>query len=269
MSESYLCAVIGNPIDHSLSPAIHHQFAEAEGIPLHYEKQLATDDNIETVVRDFFDKGGKGLNITLPFKERVFAIADEATADAKGSETSNTLWLNESHQMVADNTDGRGLVADLSQHIDLSGKRILLLGAGGAAKSVVPALLSEPISGLHIANRTVEKGVRLASNYARVTASSFGQIEGAFDILINATSCSLFQKTLPISPHIFQHTFCYDMAYQKGETVFVQQALSDGAGEAIQGLGMLVHQAAFAFEDWFNVMPAVQPVLNKLQLSLQ
>lgn len=264
MSESYHCAVIGNPIAHSLSPMIHQQFAKSEGISLLYEKSLALDDNFEQTVTDFFKQGGKGLNITLPFKEKAFAMACQHREDAKVSETANTLWLNESGDLVADNTDGKGLVADLNQYLQLKDKRVLLCGAGGAAKGVIPSLLSQEISGLHIANRTVEKGIRLASSYARLTASSFGQLEGAFDVIINATSSSLSEKTLPISSHLFQHAFCYDMAYSKGETAFVKQASDSGASQAVQGLGMLVHQAAFAFYDWFGVMPEVAPVLKRL-----
>lgn len=264
MSECYRCAVVGNPIAHSLSPFIHEQFARQVGIQLTYDKIEVSDNAFDATINEFFEAGGKGLNITLPFKEKAYALSKLQTEDAQKSCVANTLWLD-GNKLHADNTDGKGLIADLNQHLSLKDKRVLMIGAGGAAKAVMPALLSAGISQLHIANRTVEKATRLAGLFPRVAASSLGQIESRFDIILNATSSSLSNKPLNLAPHLFQHTFCYDMAYQKeGDTAFVKQAREAGASGAVQGIGMLVEQAALSFDTWFSTRPDTQPVINLL-----
>ncbi|MBK5074406.1 shikimate dehydrogenase [Budviciaceae bacterium CWB-B4] len=266
-------AVFGNPIAHSKSPRIHHLFAESCRIDLHYATQLGSLDEFENEIRTFFADGAKGANITLPFKERAYAICDELTERAASAGAVNTIKRLNDGRLLGDNTDGIGLLSDLQRlGMVIPGSRVLLIGAGGAARGVILPLLSHGCK-LVVTNRTYAKAEMLATLF-----SSFGSIsskashvlaEEQFDLIINATSTGISGDTPSIpSSLISSDTACYDMFYQAILTPFLKWALEHGAGKHADGLGMLVGQAAHAFYLWHDVMPEVEPVLNELRKEL-
>lgn len=249
-----LCGVIGNPIEHSLSPPIHHQFAKDCGIDLSYIKILGLADQFEAQVKSFFNDGGKGLNVTLPFKERAFAMADIVHRHAKQSGVANTLWQDKQGLLHADNTDGLGLVSALAQHTDLEDKRLLVIGAGGAGIGVLPALLECPLKSIAVANRSVDKLEVVKTRFPTVTTSSLSGLTPAFDIIINATNTSMLNTVPEVDNKIYQNALCLDMFYDRATpTAFIDHALSHGASKAIDGWQMLVGQAARAFEIWWHI----------------
>lgn len=258
-------AVMGYPVEHSLSPIIHQQFAQQTGRVLTYEKILIDLPRFEQQVTDFFAHGGRGLNITLPCKERAFAYAQHATARSLIAKAANTLW-QDADGLHADNTDGVGLQRDLAHYIELTGKHILVLGAGGAARGILAPLLASKPAQLTIANRTLKKTQTLCLDFAPATFCSMTDLNGAFDLIINATSAGLEKQCIALPSTIIQtNTLCYDLAYQtKGLTPFLAWAQSHGC-VAVNGLGMLVEQAAEAFTIWHGVMPDVAPVLAFIQ----
>jgi len=264
--------VFGNPIEHSRSPEIHHIFASKKQQNINYQKQLVDIDDFSNAIADFIDKDGKGVNVTVPFKEQALAIADELTDRASLAGAVNTLTFKNG-KIFGDNTDGEGLVQDLiTNKVTLKNRRILLLGAGGAARGVLlPLLAHNPLS-IVIANRTVSKADILCQHFAdsRLSALGYQDLEQlSFDIIINATSASLSGHLPPISTSIIsQNVVCYDMVYGKDETPFLKWAKEHGAIKVIDGLGMLVGQAAVSFEVWRGVAPEVQPVIDKLRAAL-
>jgi shikimate dehydrogenase len=270
-------AVFGNPISHSQSPRIHALFAAQTGQEMSYEALLAPVEGFVTAVQQFIQAGGKGANVTVPFKEEAFRLAQTLTPRAQAAGAVNTLSFDgESALAIAgDNTDGAGLVRDLKANLgfDLAGKRILLLGAGGAARGVILPLLQEKPAALTIANRTEEKAFRLALAFAghiKVAATlpeacGFGQLAGKeFDLVINATSTGLSDTALPLPPRLFApRGLAYEMVYGR-QTQFMKQARAEACRVA-DGLGMLVEQAAEAFLLWRGVRPATGPVLAALR----
>ena len=263
MSNRY--AVMGNPVEHSLSPLIHQLFARQTGCVLTYEKIQIDLSCFEQQVTQFFSQGGKGLNITLPCKERAFTLAEHVTPRCFKAKAANTLW-HDADGLQADNTDGIGLLRDLAHYINLAAKRILLLGAGGAARGILaPLLAANPVE-LTLANRTSEKAHALIKNFFPATSCSLAELSGEFDLVINATSASLSDQRLVLPEAIITPTtVCYDLAYQlKAPTPFVAWAQSQGC-VAVDGLGMLVEQAAEAFLIWHGVMTDVGPVLAHLR----
>lgn len=268
-------AVFGNPIHHSYSPKMHQMFAEQCGLSnFSYEKTLVQEDQFEQAVKDFFTQGGKGLNITVPFKLKAFELAaPHLTARAKAAGAVNTLWMDNG-LIHGDNTDGIGLVRDIQrQGISLT-QKILLIGAGGASRGAILPLLEAGCTHLHIANRTEHKAQELITafqNDARLSASGLDNISGDWDIIINASASSLSHSTLPISNDIFQHAqLTYDMLYTAdANTVFLQQAQQAGAKRCSDGLGMLVYQGAEAFEIWNQCTPKPEEVLVRLRHDLQ
>jgi shikimate dehydrogenase len=266
-------AVIGNPVAHSKSPDIHARFAALTGQNLVYERLLAPLDGFAGAVRSFVDAGGRGLNVTLPFKLEAHQMATELTPRAQAAGAVNTLKFD-GGVILGDNTDGHGLVIDIMRNagVALAGKRILLLGAGGAARGAVLPLLAENPAELVIANRTVAKADQLARQFAgaagRVVATGFSQLDGVFDVIINATSASLSSEVPPISPLLLRpHTLSYDMMYGSVPTSFMQFAAQHGA-IVRDGLGMLVEQAAESFYVWRGVRPATSAVHAELRASL-
>lgn len=258
-------AVIGNPIEHSLSPQIHQQFALQLSISLSYEKIQGNDPGFETQVLDFFKYGGRGLNVTLPFKQRAFALAQHFSARCSSAGAANTLVMKE-NQLYADNTDGVGLIRDLSRVVELQNKDILILGAGGAARGIIYPLLDMQPTSLTLVNRTIEKAELLQKEFPQIKISSFAHLEGSFDVIINATSASLDGNLLTLPDDIMAQTpFCYDLAYNLQKmTSFVRYASNLGC-KAADGLGMLVEQAAEAFYLWHGIMPLTAPVLQNLR----
>lgn len=266
-------AVFGNPIAHSKSPQIHRLFAEQTDQALGYEPLLAPLDDFPGFVRDFFAQG-LGANVTVPFKEQAFRLADQLTERARRAGAVNTLKKLEDGRLLGDNTDGVGLVRDLLDNagVTLQGKRILLLGAGGAVRGVLEPLLAQQPSALVIANRTVARAEQLAGEFAElgpVQACAFEQLQGPFDVIINGTSASLGGELPPLAESLIRSgaTFCYDMMYGAAPTPFCQWAANLGAPTR-DGLGMLVEQAAAAFELWRGVRPDSAPVLAHLRRQL-
>ncbi|MDY6814767.1 MAG: shikimate dehydrogenase [Pseudomonadota bacterium] len=268
-----LYAVIGHPVSHSKSPRIHSLFAQQTGEPVEYTAIQAPLDDFAGTVRQFFERGGKGLNVTVPFKEQAWQLADQRTARAEKAGAANTLYY-QNGRLVADNTDGCGIVRDLvSNHgVTLKGARILLLGAGGAVRGVIGPLLAEKPAELVIANRTVTKAEALVDLFAddagdtRLSACGFGEPDQPFDLIINGTSASL-QGDLPaLSPAVIgSDTVIYDMMYSLKATTFNQWALGQGAKRVFDGLGMLVEQAAESFRVWRGVCPETASVVEVLR----
>lgn len=262
-------AVFGNPIAHSKSPQIHQAFAAQEGVNIVYEKILADEAGFETAVQRFFDEGGQGANVTLPFKVRAFHWAQSLSADARGAGAVNTL-IRAADGIRGENTDGIGLVRDISHNlkVTLSGKRILLLGAGGAVRGVIQPLLNAGPSELIIANRTPEKAAALAEEFS-VSSCPFERLDGRFDIIINGTSGSLSGSVPDIPPSLFGRAeLAYDMVYGSEPTAFLRHAAQQGVQQAADGLGMLVEQAAFSYHMWRSFRPDTAPLIRMLRESL-
>jgi shikimate dehydrogenase len=267
--------VFGNPIHQSKSPNIHKAFAQATDQHINYQAQLVKDDEFEDTVKDFFAKGGKGLNITVPFKQRAFAMAQVLSAAAKKAEAANTLYLNAQGQLVAENTDGMGLVRDICHNLkgQLAAKRILILGAGGAVRGVLQPVLAQFPTQVVIANRTYSKACDLAALFTDIgpiQATPMAQLKGPFDWIINGTSASLAGDIPPLPQGLITNTSrCYDMMYSAQTTVFNEWALNQGAQQADDGLGMLVEQAAQSFNLWRGVLPPTDEVLLTLRRELK
>jgi len=266
--------VIGNPIGHSKSPLIHRLFAEQTGQTLDYSTLLAPLDDFVGCARAFF-REGRGANVTVPFKEDAFRLADSLTERAQRAGAVNTLSKLADGRLLGDNTDGAGLVRDLTVNagVSLKGKRILLLGAGGAVRGALEPLLAEGPASLIIANRTVEKAELLAELFADlgpVSASGFDWLQEPVDLIINATSASLSGDLPPIAASLIEpgKTVCYDMTYGKEPTSFCRWASEHGAAVAMDGLGMLAEQAGEAFYLWRGVRPDTAPVLAELRRQL-
>ena len=259
-------AVIGKPITHSLSPMIHQHFAKQTNIQLTYEPILGDEHTFAEQVITFFNQNGKGLNITLPFKERAFALARQKTPRCLQAKAANTLWFA-NEQIHADNTDGIGLVRDLMRYMPLQGKKILILGAGGAARGIIHPLLAMNPANLTFVNRTEHKLMALKADFPAIQCSTLEHLNGDYDLIINATSASIDNQAILLPAEIIRSKpFCYDLAYaQKGVTPFVCYAQDLGL-QAIDGLGMLVEQAAEAFFIWHGVMPETKFVLDQLYL---
>ncbi|MBR0567809.1 shikimate dehydrogenase [Azoarcus sp. L1K30] len=271
-------AVIGHPIAHSKSPRIHAAFASQTAQPLEYQALLAPLDGFVAAVQAFRAAGGLGMNVTVPFKLEAFALADRHTARAQTAGAVNTLAFDESG-ILGDNTDGAGLVRDLVHNLQcpLAGRRILLLGAGGAARGAMLPLLQAAPSSLTLANRTESKAaelVRTFGHYAgaiELHASSYCALAGAqFDVVINATSASLAAEAPPLPDGIYaQDALAYDMMYGSSDTAYMQSARAAGASRVADGLGMLVEQAAESFALWRGVRPLTAPVLTALRNELR
>lgn len=270
-------AVIGNPVAHSKSPRIHTLFAEGLGQQIDYGKRLAPLDDFEGELQRFREEGGVGANVTVPFKQRAFALAREATLRARQAGAANFLaWRGE--HWFCDNTDGAGLVRDIETNLcrSLRDARILLLGAGGAARGVLGPLLLRAPRHVVVCNRTHGRAVELVLDYAAnfaVTAATVDELMARgdrFDIVINATSSSL-AGTLPLpqSADLFASgALGYDMMYGRESTVFMSWADERGAARVSDGLGMLVEQAAESYVQWRGTLPSAAPVIAQLRAEL-
>jgi shikimate dehydrogenase len=272
MTDRY--AVVGNPVAHSKSPLIHAEFARQTGQDIEYARLLAPLDGFRATVEAFRSAGGSGLNVTLPFKLEAFELAQRRSHRALDAAAVNTLKFD-SDGIFGDNTDGIGLVRDLEDNLGLiiGSKRVLLMGAGGAAQGVMGLLLAAGPAALVVGNRTVEKARALVERFrARagatdIRASGYGELAGGqFDLVINATSASL-SDTVPELPGGVFAAGCtaYDMMYGKGLTPFLELAQRQGASRLADGLGMLVEQAAESFFVWRGVRPLTAPVIAKLK----
>lgn len=272
MSERY--CVFGNPIQHSRSPRIHRLFAEQTAQDICYEASLAPLEDFSGSVQRFFAEGGKGCNVTVPFKEQAYALAEVRSLRAERAGAVNTLQQGRDGRLYGDNTDGVGLVRDLVQNhgVTLQRARILVLGAGGAVRGVLQPLLDAAPAGVYVANRTAEKAQQLQMLFAdtRLLGAGLESLSGkVFDVVINGTSAGL-SDAMPALPAgvLARGGVAYDMVYGK-QTPFMQWAQQQGAGKVIDGLGMLVEQAAEAFFLWRNVRPETAPVLALLRQELE
>ncbi|MBP7661223.1 MAG: shikimate dehydrogenase [Burkholderiaceae bacterium] len=275
MSDRY--AVIGNPIAHSRSPFIHARFAAQTGQDLVYDRLLAPLDGFAAAVQAFVESGGRGLNVTVPFKEQAFALAGRRSPRVEAAGAANTLSFD-SNGWTAENTDGIGLVRDLTARhgVALAGQRVVVLGAGGAASGVVLPLLEAGVRDVLIVNRTAARAVALASRLAGAAGPQTAVVGRGLDgldaesaagaLLINATSAGLSDARLPIADEVFAAAaFAYDMVYGARPTAFLAQAAALGCPRQADGLGMLVEQAAESFRLWRGVAPQTDPVYRQLR----
>lgn len=265
--------LIGHPVAHSWSPFIHGMFARQTGQAMTYRLYDVTPEEFEPYVLDFAARGGRGLNVTVPHKRAAAALAGERTQRAERAGAVNTLVFS-GERILGDNTDGTGLVRDLRDNLGVSiaKQRILIAGAGGAARGVIAPLLELGPTEVVIAGRSVERARALAAEFAKL-GNVLGcglddLLLGSIDIVINATSASLSGEVPAISPTVIRSaTLCYDMTYAKTDTAFVRWARELGCPRAVQGWGMLVEQAAEAFELWRGIRPDTRPVLDLLAQS--
>lgn len=260
-------AVIGHPVAHSRSPQIHAEFARLTGKVLQYTRIEAPLHGFAATLREFLASGGKGANITLPFKEEAFALCHEHVPRAKKARAVNTLCVHADGTVLGDNTDGAGLVTDLKHNhrVELAGIRILLLGAGGAARGILPALLEEKPALLQIANRTGERARKLAAlrTKTRLVGGGFEELQDqSFDVILNATAASLSGELPPLPRDCLNPgAACYDLAYGDRPTVFMHWAEQAGAAQVLDGWGMLVEQAAESFYVWHGLRPPTATLL--------
>ena len=264
--------VMGNPIAHSKSPQIHTAFAEQTGQQIHYQVILVDQDEFDSALDAFQKQGGKGLNITVPFKEDACKAAESLTARAERACAVNTLWFDKGGKRCGDTTDGIGLVRDLTvnHNISLAGKELLILGAGGAVRGILDPLFDQNPARIVIANRTISRAEELAASFSdrgELIAVDYDYLKGQrFDLIINGTSASL-QGTIPPLPDDVLRTgaCCYDMMYASMDTPFVTWAKKHNATHALDGTGMLVEQAAESFYIWRGVRPETGPVIEMLR----
>lgn len=273
MTDRY--AVFGNPVAHSLSPEIHAAFARQTHRDISYERQLVEPGEFEKAARRFFDGGGKGLNITTPFKIDAYNFATRLTERGRRAGAVNTLALGEDRTILGDNTDGAGMVRDIlvNQGWPMEGRDVLLLGAGGAVRGVLEPLLAQSPRSVTIANRTESKAEQLAAAFARrgnVSGCGFAALEGRqFDLVINGTSASLSGDLPPLPDGLMAaNGCCYDMMYSAKPTVFLDWARQAGVAHFADGLGMLVEQAAESFYLWQKVRPETGDVIAGLRRRL-
>lgn len=266
MNKMKYYAVVGHPVKHSLSPKIHARFAQQIGISLSYDAVDVPVGNFSRVVRQFFE-AGNGLNVTLPFKQEAFSLAEQLTARAQCAQAVNTLWVDSDDKIHGDNTDGIGLATDLMQNLNvaLKGQHILIAGAGGAVRGVLKPLLDARPASITLINRTYEKAEALAAYFCEfgpVKAENAEFQDMSYDVVINGTSTGLEGQLPPIPANaIGNMTTVYDMMYGKSAKGFVQWALKQGAAQVSDGLGMLVEQAAEAFFIWHGVRPKTEDII--------
>ncbi|HAI96215.1 MAG: shikimate dehydrogenase [Cycloclasticus sp.] len=269
-------AVFGFPISHSKSPFIHQQFAKQTGQQIRYEAEEVRPENFDAAVDVFFKEGGKGLNCTVPLKELAYEKVDLLTERAKFSGAVNTIKRQDDGSLLGDNTDGIGLLTDLRVNlgVDIEGKRVLVLGAGGASRGIIGPLLKEKPLAFYLANRTVAKAKAMEELFAPIGVVQAGSYESLhehqFDIVLNATSASLTGQLPPLADQLLaEGALCYDLAYSQEPTAFMLWAQQQKARLIKDGLGMLVEQAAHAFYLWRGVMPNSQTVLARLKQKKQ
>jgi shikimate dehydrogenase len=267
-------AVIGHPIAHSRSPHIHRMFAQQCQQYMTYTAIDVTPEQLSDWVLKFFATSGRGLNVTVPHKQSLLTMPSRLSERARIAGALNTLLQDAQGHLLGDNTDGIGLIRDLTENLDvtITAHRVLLLGAGGAARGVIAPLLEFNPSQLVIANRDFERARALAAAFAGfgpIRAATFNQLEGlAFDLVLNATAAGLQGETPPVPQSVLtgRHTVCYDMGYSENETPFVRWAREHGAARAYMGLGMLIEQAAESFFLWRGLRPSTAQVRTSLGL---
>ncbi|MCX7946628.1 MAG: shikimate dehydrogenase [Hydrogenophilus sp.] len=285
MTDRY--ALFGHPISHSKSPLIHTLFAQQTEQTLTYQAIDAPPDRFPQLLRDFIAEGGKGANITLPHKETLLTLVDRATERARLAGAANTLLIAPDGALIADNTDGVGLIRDLTHRhgVLLRRARILLLGAGGAARGILPALLEQQPHTIALVNRTPERAQTLLRHFTPLAqrhqihliqlpweilyGSSLPSSSSPFDLILNATSAGLTGEPFPLPPTLAApHTIAYDLLYGPEPTPFLRAAQRLGLGKTFDGLGMLIEQAAESFTLWRGLRPLTDPVYHALRHHL-
>jgi len=268
-------AVVGNPVAHSKSPKIHSMFASQTGLVLEYIKAEVEPGEFESYVKAFFADGGNGLNITVPFKEVAFSLSEICSTRASLAGAVNTLFQDSQNKLNGDNTDGKGFVTDIKSNLGyaIKDRKILILGAGGAVRGVLSGLVSEAPQRITVLNRTVSKAKQLQQEFDSllpIEVASFTDIANdQYDLIINGTSMGLRGETPPLSPlYLAPNCCCYDLMYANNDTAFVSWAKTHSVGLAVDGLGMLVEQAAESFNIWCNIRPDTAPVISKLRQSI-
>ncbi len=271
MSQVDQYAVFGHPINHSKSPRIHTLFAQQTQQELIYTAQEVPAESFTSAITHFFKQGGKGLNCTVPLKELAWQRADSLSKRAQFSKAVNTLVLQADGSLLGENTDGIGLVTDLTvnHNISLHNKRILILGAGGASRGIIAPIMDKSPTHIVIANRTVKKAITLSNEFSQlgnITGCSYDEVKDSeFDLILNATSASLTGDLPPLSDNLLANKgHCYDLAYSNDPTAFVKWGLAHNAEKSLDGLGMLVEQAAEAFNIWRGVRPETKEIIALL-----
>jgi shikimate dehydrogenase len=265
-------AVVGNPVGHSKSPRIHALFAAQTGQALSYDAMLVEPGNFASAAAGFRNQGGRGLNITVPFKEDAWGWVDVRTERAQRAGAVNTIVFHRDGASLGDNTDGVGLVTDLVRNhgVRIRGRRILVLGAGGAVRGVLQPLMGQEPAQLVLANRTAARALKLAQDFrvlGEIQAGGFQDISGLrFDLIVNGTSAGLQGSVPPLGDDVLAvGGVCYDMVYGDQPTAFVRWGRAHNAAKALDGLGMLVEQAAESFHLWRGVRPDTAPVIETLR----
>ncbi|MFT5721251.1 MAG: shikimate dehydrogenase [Motiliproteus sp.] len=273
MTDRY--AVVGNPIQHSKSPSIHRLFAQQCSQDLSYDSLEAPLEDFSQTVLTFFAKGGRGLNVTVPFKEQAWSLACRLTPRARLAGAVNTLYIDPAGQLCGDTTDGVGLLEDIIHNHQgrIEGQRVLVLGAGGAVRGVLEPLLQKRPQRVLVANRTPAKAQELAQVFTALGAISgcgFEEIEGSFDLIINGTSASLQGELPPLPAGVLAPGgWCYDLMYGAEPTPFMDWAQQQGAAKTLDGLGMLVEQAAESFQLWRGVRPITSAIITAVRENLK
>lgn len=274
MTDTY--AIVGNPVAHSKSPFIHTRFAQQTGQNMRYTTLLAPLDGFVHTATTFRKDGGKGMNITVPFKFEAWALATRLTDRARVARAVNTFRFGQENEILGDNTDGVGLIRDIEINLNfpLTGKRILLMGAGGAASGVILPLLQQKPDLLAVANRTPEKAIALQqqfANYGNIAGGHYQDFSGqAFDLIINATSASLHNALPPAPANLFHGAaLAYDMLYSSKLTPFLEFARAQDVARLADGTGMLVEQAAESFLLWRGIRPETQLIIRQLRDALR
>lgn len=273
MTDRY--AVFGNPVEHSKSPQIHRAFAAQTGEAIEYDKQSVALDGFYRAADTFFAEGGKGLNITVPFKQDAYGYAARLTNRARHAGAVNTLALQNDGTVLGDNTDGIGMVRDMLENLNwqIKGRKVLVLGAGGAVRGILEPLLEQLPQHVVIANRTLAKALQLAKGFAEMgylLGCDYEMLEGQqFDLVINGTSASLAAQLPPLPDGLLaDQACCYDMMYAVQPTVFMSWARQQGAAGVADGLGMLVEQAAESFRLWRGISPITASVIAEIRQML-
>lgn len=277
---SFRFAVVGHPVAHSWSPQIHQAFAQQLGLSVTYDAIDIPESDFEPGIQALIEQGYEGFNVTLPHKEHAYVWVSEHSHRAQLAGAVNTLMPTGSGHWCGDNTDGVGLIHDLTrlQGLSLQGYRVLILGAGGAVRGILGPLLACQPQAIHVANRTPSKADMLARHFAvlatqqhtTLTASGFDQISEQYDLVINGTSASLHAELPPVSGAVFAPgATAYDMMYAAGRTTFNEWAAAQGVSRCIDGLGMLVGQAAESFTLWTGQRPDAAPVLRDMRKLLR
>ena len=265
-------AVFGNPVEHSKSPDIHHQFAGQTQQAMRYRKQLVAIDDFEMTAQEFFDQGGSGLNVTVPFKLAAYHFAAQLTKRAKIAGAVNTL-IKKNGIIIGDNTDGCGLLKDIRDNLQwpLAQQNILILGAGGAVRGILAPLLAAKPQSITIANRSLKKAQKLVQQFQPLADTvslrclEFTALNSQYKLIINGTSASLAGQLPAVNSLIYYQAYCYDMMYSKGATAFLRQAKASGAQATADGLGMLVEQAAESFYQWRELRPTTESVIASIR----